>query len=340
MREESYRYPWQKTYIEELGLRRVLIGDPKLNIALPALVFPETLTTLEQWRREGNPITINTVVVSPNSGTPTLRVLTYLHEALMVAVALRKLGFQVDSLRIINPCYLNVLCNGGNLGYQKRSGIVLAENLRRWITNYHELQTNFEIDLDQGAEIDENMLPQLIEFARKFALALDPDIFQQFVEKWQRHRYDSDGQETTNLDPEDATSLYILAHPEAWQYYESTEGQLFGFRPRAGCVLNYMPQSELPFVDAMIRAGVQVRQDDKVGTAFSIKHISPPYYPLRPDEPCLPSGWWWRKFKVKYLVNYLQNLMTELRRSSGSHSVAEMLDCLGDFRASLQERCR
>jgi len=309
-RKEKIYYPWQDRYPKELGLVRP--GELRI---LPdcAWIFPQTEEILEKWKNRHNSVIINTVVVSPNEGELPLRVMSYLLGAAQMIQSLRRFGLKVDGLRVINPGYLNVYCDGGNIGYQLSYGQRLIGDLQNWMKKYFPDLSNVQLILDQGAPIDED---RVMVCARDYVAKINPAI----LDEAQRRVKDHNAQE-------DRIALYLLAHPLAWQY----EAALDMFMPRdeGATVINYMPQSEMFYLATMRQAGVQIDPlTSDVVTSISRRIIHTPYYPLREDE--LTLDW-------SIDANTLQNTMTNLRPMSGNTHIAEILSCLGHIRAQTQQ---
>src|SRR4030042_2138784 len=157
-------YPWQERNLIELSL----IKQGGLKI-LPDCdwLFPGTGEILESWIEQQKPIMVNTVIVSPNEGELPLRAMCYLLGAAQTMSALKTRDFNTKALRVINPCHLNVYCDGGNLDYQLSYGERLVRNFNEWINRHFPDLTDIQIILDQGEHISDSLLADARHYASK-----------------------------------------------------------------------------------------------------------------------------------------------------------------------------
>lgn len=353
--EQRFRYPWQEQYFSELGL---VPPGKELNklegiLCLPDCggLLPESGVVLQEWKKANTPIGLNIVVVSPNEGDLPLRVLSYLATACQTIQALSNFGLTVTTLRIINPCYLNVLCNGGNVNYQIQYGEQLKNQFVLWMKKHfpYLLTTGVEVVLDQGVNVLDQGIDSngILQYARNFAAEIayrNLELWETLLQRSENNSYQqgSPQEEAMILDNEDRTAVYVSAHPLAWQYTQTQKNELL-FKARkvkVGGVINFMPQSELLFLKAMQYGGIPISPTESgVVTTVSRMIIHPPYYPLMTE---LEGEKLKDSLALRWDINAtdLQNLLTSMKRFSGCYEGAEILDCLGHLRALLQESNR
>lgn len=303
-------YPWQERYPPALGLIPARDRSP-----LPdnAWRFPDTELILEKWRREQKSVGINMVVVSPNEGELPLKVLSYLLGGLQTAKALRNVGIHISTVRIINPCYLNHVCNDGDLDYQLAYGKNFIEQLKSWIGKHLPGMSDLEVVLDQGAVVQKDKHSGEIDMTLN--LIKKKKLYEILLPRMTTH-----GSGT-----EQDLALYVLGHPQAWQY---TQGGMFISRGSEQGTINCMPQSEMLFLLAMSEMGVDIDpQASGIVTLISQRAVSAPYYQIIVNEPLLDWG---------VTANDMQNMSGCLRRNSGNHKTAEVLRSLGYLRFFLQ----
>lgn len=312
-KEGKIYYPWQETYPRELGL-----AQSRGLRELPdcAWAFPETDNVLNKWKYQQKQITVNTVVVSPNEGELPMRAMSYLIGAAQLADNLKKGGWHIAMTRIINPCYLNVYCDEGNLRYQLAYGQNLLENMRTWIEHNIPDIADIPLVIDQGSPITDSIQSN----ADVYAANIHDKTYSVLTERITNHSGFND-----------RAAVYLMAHPFAWQYAQTTE-PLFFQKAEGDAVINYMPQSEMLFLTTMKQAEIEIQPErSNVVTLISRRLINAPYYFLKEDEP--PTSW-------LVQATDIQNYMTDLRPRAGHMHYAEILANLGYIRTIMQNNGR
>ena len=313
MSTENTLYPWQQLYPNKIGL--LPRGD--LDI-LPdcAWIMPGTAKALNQWR-DGNMFAqMNIVLVSPNEGNLPMRSLSYVINALRIIRSLKTTGINLNRLRIINPCYLNVYGDGGDLNRQLRSGQEFGDNLKKWIEESVVDLKDLEISIDTGKEIPEDK--ELFKKSHDFTSRVEVETTRSILGRVNNHS--QTGQ---------SAALYLYGHPIAWQYKQ--DERLFDAKQKSSSVVNFMPQSELLFLLAMKQAGV-ILSPEKGGvvTIVSKNIISAPYYFLESREPLLD----WSNISQ----SAIQTLRQQFKKTplAGSLHGKEIMGSLGNILKFIQ----
>jgi hypothetical protein len=306
---------WSRPYATKLKLE-----DGKTSqIGLPdcAWTFPDTGEVLSQWADSKRKVELNLVIVSPDNGELPIRALSYTAGAMEAASALLAKGIQVRWLRMINPCYLNAYCDDGNLTNQLAHGGKFAETLAKFKERLTDLR-GVEIKLDQGKPII-----AVTDQAKKLGATLQTESLDILRERMNRHAQNPD---------EDKLTLYAWAHAPAWRY--ARDPQIFDNREDETSSVNYMPRSEMSFVNALSNAGIDVTPTatDTV-SIFSNRIRHAPYLPIgsAPDEPRLA----WNLSAAD-----LSSINSQLSKNCGDPRRAEILSCTRHLQSFMQKISR
>lgn len=332
MERQSGYQPWTNQYYEALtrmGWRFLTdSSEGKINSSLIASHDAQTLDFLQGWKEGQAPVEISIVIVAPNThvGDLPARALAYVGTSLALVSSLReKGGINIDTLRIMSPCYSNVYANGGDIDNQLANAQRMRDFIEAYKDAYYPDLEPIRVTLDTGTPITQEAEEKLLSRVRNIEIN-HPTIAYSLAGVAQR--YNQNGNTDHLMDELQRPLVYLLTHPPAWGY--SQEELLFA--RNGDRRINFMPASELRYLRLMKAVegiGWLPAQDKEIGTVISAKQTHAPYHSI-----LIPERFGGDEPSIEDLIKpgTLRAHSNRLRSHTGRTEVAEVVANLNQIK--------
>lgn len=339
IRDGKGEYPkWSTNYINKLRSnyqwKLVRPGSQEDGSNITAYYDAITPELLSKWRATREAIEVSIVAVTSDTQIHDLpaRLLGYASSALNLSgLAIADWGVNIGALRIMSPCYINQYCDGGDLERKLDNAQKLQQLVSDYKERYYPHLDGLEVTLDVGNPIDQEVAERLKPKLEQIQVE-HPALVAELNSV--ANRYTDEDTTTRTIEQSLLPLVYLLAHPEAWGYGDDE----IVYSRNGVRRINYMPHSELRYLDYMSRIGNlwTYAEGHEITTMLARKYITAPYYLNGKTEPTLrelaeekPEALL-EDYKKRYKNTEAQESLQQLARDTARLSTPPLLGLLTD----------